>query len=376
MPYASLRLAGAGRVTESRAGGVGADGFAATVMRGDRAENRHCAHIAVTDAAGRLLYESGDARRLTWIRSTAKPAQALAVLEASDGDDFGFDAAELALLCASHSAEPLHLERAAGMLRRAGLHEADLCCGGHPSLNDAVTRDWICRDLVPGPLCSNCSGKHIGMAVAARALTGTPANYQARNHPLQQRVGAVLASLVGMEPSDIDWAIDGCNLPTPSLPLERLARLYAVLADAADTTARTPAGAITPRTQRLARLYQAMTQYPELVAGSGRFCTALMQSFAGGLIGKVGADGCYAVGLRAERTAHLPMVTGALGIAIKVEDGNGAVVAPIVCEVLRQLRVPVPEALQAFYAPVLRNTVGVAVGHIALSVTLRPSLGA
>ena len=104
MPYASLRLAGAGRVTESRAGGVGADGFAATVMRGDRAENRHCAHIAVTDAAGRLLYESGDARRLTWIRSTAKPAQALAVLEASDGDDFGFDAAELALLCASHSA--------------------------------------------------------------------------------------------------------------------------------------------------------------------------------------------------------------------------------------------------------------------------------
>jgi L-asparaginase II len=320
------------------------------------------------------LYTGGDPHRLTWVRSTAKPAQALAVLEASDGDDFGFDTSELALLCASHSAEPMHLERAAAMLARVGLHETDLCCGGHPSLNDAVTRAWIRRDYEPGPLCSNCSGKHIGMAVAARALTGTAANYDALSHPVQQRVCTTLAALVGLAPSEIGWAIDGCNLPTPSLPLERLARLYAVVTDAADSVARWQAAAVSPRTQRLARLYGAMTRYPELVAGTGRFCTALMQSFDGGLIGKVGAEGCYAVGLRAELTAHLPTPVGALGIAIKVEDGNGAVVAPIVCEVLRQLNVPVPEALQPFYAPVLRNTVGVPVGHIALSLRLIPTV--
>ena len=117
----------------------------------------------------------------------------------------------------------------------------------------------------------------------------------------------------------MQWAIDGCNLPTPAFPLDRLARLYMKLAAAkADTAADT---------SPLARIYRAMTTYPELVAGEGRFCTLLMQAFDGALVGKVGADASYAIGVRRREATQ-----GALGIAVKVEDGNTTVLYAIVAE--------------------------------------------
>ncbi len=344
---------------------------AATTWRGEFAENRHRVHVAITDAAGRLLYRSGDAHRVTLVRSAAKPAQALAVLETTEPPEFGFDDGDLALLCASHSAEPIHLARAGALLVRLGLQESDLRCGAHPSLNDFVNRTWIRCDVVPGPLSSNCSGKHIGMLAAARALTGSVADYHQPEHLLQHRIRHTLAELVCCPVEQIGWAIDGCNLPTPALPLYRLAHLYAGLAAAADRAEGPRAATLPLRTHRLARLYRAIAQHPTLIAGTGRFCTALVTAFDGALIGKVGADGCYAVGIRASAVTHLAVAAGgALGIAVKVEDGAGAVVPSIVCEVLRQLALPVPAALASFCAPEMHNTVGLLVGRLELSLRL------
>lgn len=106
--------------------------IAATVYRGEAIENTHIAHVAVVQADGRLLYSFGDPSRITLVRSAAKPAQALAVLETGALERFGFDEADLALMCASHSSEPRHIERARRMLAKAQVSEADLRCGGHP----------------------------------------------------------------------------------------------------------------------------------------------------------------------------------------------------------------------------------------------------
>src|SRR6478735_12341027 len=144
--------------------------IAATVYRGHSVENTHRAHVAVVDSNGRLLYSFGDPSRVTLARSAAKPAQALAVLETGALERFGFDDADLALMCASHSSEERHIERAHAMLGKAHASEADLRCGGHPAISDAVYRNWIRRDFTPTPVCSNCSGKHAGMLAAARAM--------------------------------------------------------------------------------------------------------------------------------------------------------------------------------------------------------------
>src|ERR1700709_2621812 len=115
---------------------------AATVYRGDEIENTHAAHVAVVDAQGRLLYAFGDPSRMTLARSAAKPAQALAVLETGALERFGFDDADLALMCASHSSEPRHIARVKAMLDKTHSLESDLRCGGHAPLSDAVWRDW------------------------------------------------------------------------------------------------------------------------------------------------------------------------------------------------------------------------------------------
>jgi L-asparaginase II len=353
--------------------------IAATVYRGDSIENTHLAHVAVVDASGRLLASFGDPFRMTLVRSAAKPAQALAVLETGALERFGFEEADLALMCASHSSEPRHIERTRQMLAKAHASETDLRCGGHPPLSDAVYVDWLKRDFKPGGVCSNCSGKHAGMLAGAQSIGATIDGYERPDHPLQQRVRHTVAHVCDLPDDAVQWATDGCNLPTPAFPLDRLARLFAKLAAAQDEVSKpVSAVAVAPRTAALARIYRAMSKYPELVAGEGRFCTQLMQAFNGELIGKVGADGSYAIGVRASRQTEKAGASGALGIAVKVEDGNIGVLYAVTAELLGLLDIGTPEQrakLASFHAPRMVNTMGVEIGQLGFSVALKGASG-
>jgi L-asparaginase II len=351
--------------------------IAATTYRGESIENTHLGHVAVVDAQGRLLYRFGDPARMTLARSAAKPAQALAVVETGALERFGFEEADLALMCGSHNSEARHIERAQRMLAKAQASEADLRCGGHPPLSDDVYRAWIKRDFTPGAVCSNCSGKHAGMLAGAQAIGAALRDYHLAEHPLQVRVKHTVAEVCGLPDDAVQWAIDGCNLPTPAFPLERLALLYAKLADAAAQSAE-PAGAagsaaVTARTAALARIYRAMTTYPEMVAGEGRFCTALMRCFDGALVAKVGAEASYAIGVRpSQQTARLG-AEGGLGIAVKIEDGNKTALYAVVADLLGQLEIGTAAQraqFESFRAPPMRNTMDVETGHMVLSATL------
>lgn len=340
---------------------------AAIVYRGEAVENTHLAHVALVDTEGRLAYAFGNPYRRTLPRSAVKPVQALAVLETGALERFGFDDADLALMCASHNSEDAQIERVRTMLAKAGASEADLRCGPHPPISEEVERAWIKREFSPTPVCSNCSGKHAGMLAAARAIAAGTADYERETHPLQQRVKATLAALTQLPASEIAWSIDGCNLPTPAFALDRLALVFAKLAHAGALSA--PAS---PREAGLARIARAMTGHPDLVAGKGRFCTALMRAFGGAVVGKVGAEASYALGVRAG--AHRAQgVSGALGLAVKVEDGNGAILTAIVVELLHQLDIGTQAQraeLDAWRAPIIKNTVGSNVGRIEVAIPL------
>lgn len=352
---------------------------AVTVYRGGLVEITHHAHVAVVDADGKLLYASGDPHRVTLVRSAAKPAQALAIAETGALERFGFDDADLALMCGSNNSEDRHIERTRQMLAKVGAQESDMRCGGHEPLSDAVYRTWIKRDFTPGPACSNCSGKHVGMLAGARAIGAPIEDYHAPGHPLQARVRHTVADVCGLPDDGVQWAIDGCNLPTPAFALDRLARLYAKLADAADRTATADTAAgDDARTQALARIYRAMTSHPEMVAGEGRFCTALMEAFGGALAGKVGAEGSYAVGVRASPQTARHTGGGALGFSVKMEDGNKTALYAVVVEVLTLLGIGTPaqrEALAGFHAPRILNTRGVETGEVVARLALEPCGG-
>ncbi|GME37836.1 l-asparaginase ii [Neofusicoccum parvum] len=341
--------------------------------RGGVVENRHAVHAAVVDSTGALLFTAGDAARLTLARSAAKPAQALAIIEAGGlGDAFGFDDADLALMCASHSSEDRHVARARAMLAKARAAEHDLRCGGHPAISDAVNRAWIKRDFAPTAVCNNCSGKHAGMLAGARALGAPKEGYHLPDHPIQLRVRGVVEDLCGLGADDVKWGIDGCNLPAPAIPLRHLARMYASFAEAADAV-ESDAGA-PARTQAQARIFNAMARYPELVGGEGRFCTVLMEAFGGALIGKVGADGCYGIGVRASEQTRRLGAKGAVGISVKIEDGSLEILYAVAAEILQQLGIGTPdlwERLAAFHQLKRLNTAGVVTGRVSYPFKVR-----
>ncbi|KAL4876588.1 L-asparaginase II [Aspergillus karnatakaensis] len=335
-------------------------------------ENRHAVHAAITDADGTLLFAVGDPTRLTLARSAAKPAQAVAILETGCFERFGFNDGDLALACASHSSEVRHVERAKRMLKDIGADEGDLSCGGHAAISEVVNQGWIREGFVPGRVCNNCSGKHAGMLAGCRALEVDLEGYHLMDHPMQVRVKRAVEEVTGLEEDMVKWGIDGCNLPAPALPLQYLGKMFAAFAAAADAVEK--GDGLPERTRVMSRVFHAMSRYPELVGGDGRFCTVLMREFQGALIGKIGADGCYGIGIRASEPTRKLGAVGAIGIAVKVEDGNLNVLYSAVAEILARLQIGTPEmrqSLASFHHTDILNTAGVVTGRLTHAFELR-----
>lgn len=326
----------------------------AVATRGDAVESMHMGSVAVTDAAGRILFAAGDPRAMVFTRSALKPMQALAFVHDGGAARFGYDDAQLALLCASHSGERRHMDGVAAMLARAGNSEADLQCGTHPPGHYEV------RGEVPppppySPLAHNCSGKHAGM-LAACALHGwRKDDYLAFDHPLQRKIRAAIAAFCGVEEGALLPGIDGCSAPNYAMPLASLAQGFARLAVAAGEDAHFGAAP--------ARLRDAMIAHPQMVSGEGRSDLALARAGAGDWIAKIGAEGVQGVGVRSL----------GLGIAVKVADGSRRGLLPAVIAVLDQLGLLTDErrlALASWARPALRNYRGLPTGEVRATVRL------
>ena len=321
---------------------------AVEVWRGGRVESRHRVRACVADAAGRVVLAVGDVDEPVYPRSAVKPFQALALIESGAADAFAFRDPELALACASHGGEPVHVRLVEAALARLGLSEDDLACGAHPPLHPPAAAALLRAGASPRRVHNNCSGKHAGMLAAALHQGLATRGYELADHPLQRQIAAALAGLAGLERL-AEPGIDGCGLPNHPLPLRALARAAATLVDSA--------GQPPARSAALTRLAQAMQARPELVAGTGRCCTAVMQA-APGVLAKTGAEGVYlgAVG-----------ATG-LGLAIKAEDGGTRAAETALLAVLDHLGAlgeAARAALDRWRRPNLRNFSGLTVGEIA-----------
>jgi L-asparaginase II len=267
--------------------------------------------------SGELLASVGDVRTLTFIRSSAKPFQ-LAPFVASgrfDAYDFPAPTEALAIMAASHAGEDRHARTVQGLLRVGGLTREVLACGTHAPY-DRETAQRLLRDgEPPSELRHNCSGKHAGMALHAKAAGWPVETYWQPDHPIQQLALDTVATVTGLAREQILTATDGCGVVSFGMPLERLARAFAVLAD--------PSGLPDDALRRaLERIRDAMMAHPELVAGERRqLDTALMRAAPRTLLAKGGAEGVQAVALRAGGQTR---GAGALGLALKIEDGDGA----------------------------------------------------
>lgn len=319
----------------------------AVMTRGGTVESVHHGSLAIVDLDGRILFAAGDPERVTFTRSTLKPFQALPFVAAGGIQRFGLTMPETALLCASHSGEPRHVEAAASILARAGNAAGDLRCGTQaPGFYEV-------RGEVPppppySPLAHNCSGKHAGMLAHCVACGYARDDYLEPSHPLQREVRRAVAVMTGMAEKDMPAGIDGCSLPNYAVPLGRLALAYARLA-AGDGTG--PYGAAP------ATLAAAMIAHPEMVSGEGRSDLVLARAGGGDWLPKIGAEAVQAIGLRGR----------GLGIAIKLDDGARRALLPVTIAALEQagfLDGHSRDALAVHAVPAVRNGRGLVTGDL------------
>ncbi len=333
------------------------------VRRGSITESRHRGHIIAVDGDGRTVARLGSPEVVTYLRSSAKPHQAVPLVASGAADRFGFTSEELALVCGSHSGEPIHVETVRRMLAKIGLDESALRCGTHEPFSREVARELRRRELAPSVLQNNCSGKHTGMLALAIHLGAPITDYDNPANPVQLLIARVIEQFSGVPLEDIAVGVDGCGVPVFGTSVRAMALMYARLVSPPENfDART----------RLAceRIVQAMIAHPEMVGGTReRLDTEVMRACSGRLVSKVGAEGVYTAGvLPCDRWPR------GLGIALKIEDGEDRRARPtVVIETLRQLDLLDREAEKSLaqYARFdVRNNRGEVVGEILPSFAL------
>ena len=290
-----------------------ADPITVAVHRGEPVESRHRVHaVAVQD--GTVVAEAGDAGLVTFMRSAAKPIQALPLTRALPE----LTEEELAIASASHMARPEQLAAVRSLLARAPAGEDELECGesGDP----------------PARINHNCSGKHAGMVALCRAHGWDSRGYRLPEHQCQRAMRAEMARAADLDEDELETAVDGCGVVTFGLPLERMALAFARLErlDGGD------------------RVAAAMRAHPALIRGPDSPDTTVMRTHEG-WIAKGGAEGVMcAAGPRG------------LGVALKIEDGTARAVGPATAAFLVRPSYPV-ERLER--APV-ENSRGDVVGEM------------
>jgi L-asparaginase II len=327
------------------------------LTRGGIVESIHHGAVAVADAQGQLVAAYGDPHLVTFLRSSAKPFQAIPLVESGAAEAFGLTPREIALACASHKGLDMHLETVTGMQQKIGVSESDLLCGVHPV-----------EGFEPRPNRHNCSGKHTGMLAQARHRDLPLADYLNPQHGIQQTILSAFAEICALrgDAATVIVGVDGCSAPNFAVPLVWAATAFARLADPDQLPA--------PRAAAIKTIFAAMTSHPEMVRGPGGFDTELMRLGSGRLVSKGGAEGYQGIGIA---PGAMGPGSPALGLALKIADGAGRAVQAVALEALRQLgvlREPDLEKMSEFgFGPrlPLKNWRGLGVGEMRPCFELR-----
>lgn len=303
-------------------------------LRGDVVESIYYGAVAVVTAEGDLYAWAGDPNIVTFLRSSAKPFQAVPLVEMGGLDRFQMTGEELAISCASHSSTDTHIRTVYSLQSKIGVAEDDLLCCTHQPFDKASRSKLRDQGKSPTQNHHNCSGKHTGMLAQAALMGASKERYTEIDHPVQQQILETFSDFCNLDPVQVQIGRDGCSVPTFAVPLFNAALGWARLVK--------PDGFPESRSRACQEITTAMGNHPFLVAGPGRLDTRLMELAKGKIISKAGAEAYQAAGLFENAIAP---GSPALGITLKIASGDlgKRALGAVMIEVLRQLKLLSPE---------------------------------
>ena len=273
-------------------------------IRGNWRESIHRGSYAVCDAFGNVRASVGDPGHPVMPRSAIKSMQALALFRSGAVDRFDLDDEAIAMACASHFGETIHIDVVTRTLAKLGLSVDALECGAHPPTSAAARKGLAEAGAAPSSLHNNCSGKHAGMLADALALGVDPKGYVTREHPVQKLVRACVEDVIGTNLTTEACGTDGCSIPTWAAPLTAFATGFARMATGEDLPEDLAAAS--------RRIFGAVTAHPQLIRAADTIDSDAMAAFNGRLMLKVGAEGVFCGAV----------IDKGLGFALKIDDGS------------------------------------------------------
>ncbi|MEO9170306.1 MAG: asparaginase [Candidatus Baltobacteraceae bacterium] len=322
------------------------------VTRGDLVESIHRVAACASNAGGDVFLAVGDIDVPVFLRSAAKPFIAAAAIEAGVREAFDLDMREIAVMSASHTGQPFHVEAVRSILCKIGLDESALQCGPHYPYNEVAAHAMLRAGEPAGRVHNNCSGKHAGILALCKLIGADIASYLEVSNRAQSRILAFCARLSDDDPAVWPLGVDGCGIPVYATSLRKAALAFARFASLAGLSSRDAAALLIVR--------DAMVSHPEYVSGTGEFDSELMRVAAGSIACKVGAEGVHGV-------AAIPL---GIGFASKVIDGAGRARPPVTIAALRRLNAignADATQLSVFAHPIMYNRAGRAIGEIRVA---------
>lgn len=287
--------------------------------RGGLIENEHRGAYIVVDPHGDVISAAGHYQSMIYARSSLKPINVLAMIESGAADHFNVTDEEIALACASHSGEEIHVQKVAAWLDRIGCTLDDLECGIHAPIAQSARRELQKRGEQPNNLHNACSGKHAGFLTLTKFLDAPIKGYSKIDHPTQKAIMKTAAQMVDIKVDETPKGIDGCCIPMMGMPMMNLAIGMTKLVAPNDLE--------TCLKDSCQRVIQAMQTHPFCVGGTNRFDTKIIEHTKGQVLVKMGADGVF--------SAVIPKKKW--GIALKVDDGNLIAAEAAMFHLLRRL---------------------------------------
>ena len=297
------------------------------VIRNGYVDLVHHGSVAVADTEGEILYSVGNVDRPAFMRSSAKPLQAIAAAESGALEKYKISEQELSIMCASHAGQDIHVQTVKSILGKIGLSEEALQCAKENAIRD------------------NCSGKHSGMLTLCQFHGFAIENYLDDEHPVQVMIRKVMGEMCAL--AEVQYGIDGCGVPTFYLPLRNMAIGFARLAN--------PGGLSEKRQEAVRKIVKAMQTHPEM---TGEIRNG--KTWPKEIVAKSGALGAYCGGILGKNT----------GLAVKIDDGSGLAASFVFTRVARKLNLANQDQLdeyQSLRSTVIRNRRGEVVGGMEIA---------
>ncbi len=298
--------------------------------RGGILECEHWGHICGVSDNEEVKYSVGDENFLAFLRSSAKPVQAIPLVKRGINQKYNFSEKEMTVLVASHRAQSFHVQAVESIMEKVQIEEEQLIClPTYPLSNDAK-EELIRQNMPKRRIYHNCSGKHLNIITLCKELGYNINNYWDINNEVQQEILEHISIISGFPKNEIKIGVDGCGVPVFAMPLKYLANTFFKLACPdmiEDKDIR----------QAVITITNLMNKHYEMVSGTNLICALLNKDE--NIVAKGGSKGVYCFGLKKER----------LGFAIKVMDGSEESWPFIVAKILEDINYDNKETIERLY---------------------------